>query len=82
MSDSFNIRVDGTEVEVESGISLAAALINAGVWEFRRDSDGSARAPLCAMGICFECRVTVDGQRHQRACMLGCRPGMEIVTGE
>jgi predicted molibdopterin-dependent oxidoreductase YjgC len=29
------------------------------------------------MGICFECRVTVDG-KVVRACQTGCREGMEV----
>ncbi|OYV74133.1 MAG: hypothetical protein B7Z72_00875 [Gemmatimonadetes bacterium 21-71-4] len=33
------------------------------------------------MGVCFECRVTIDGAPHQRACMVTCRPGMSIATG-
>jgi NADPH-dependent 2,4-dienoyl-CoA reductase/sulfur reductase-like enzyme len=32
------------------------------------------------MGICFECRVTVDGVPHQRACILPCAQGMVVET--
>lgn len=79
----FTIRVNGDEIEVAAGTSLAAALINAGIWQFRAAvGGGGLRAPICAMGVCFECRVTLDGQPHQRACMQTCRPGMEVVTGE
>lgn len=79
----FSIEVNGTEIEVAEGTSVAAALINAGIWQFRAAVGGVGfRAPICAMGICFECRVTLDGQPHRRACMETCRPGMEVVTGE
>lgn len=79
----FTIQIDGTDFEVEQGVSLAAALINAGIWKFRTDlSETGFRAPICAMGVCFECRVTVDGQTHRRACMETCRPGMQVVTGD
>ena len=79
----LTIRVDGREIEVEAGTSLAAALINAGIWQFRATVSGEGiRAPICAMGVCFECRVTLDGHSHQRACMQTCRPGMEVVTGD
>jgi len=81
MRSSFSIRVDGVEIEVEEGTSLAAALINAGVWRFRTAVSGEPRAPICAMGICFECRVTVEGQPHRRSCLIPCRPGMEVLTG-
>ena len=81
MNSNISIRIDGDDFEVESGITVAAALINAGLWRFRDDAEGGPRAPICAMGICFECRVTVDGCRHQRACMTVCRSGMEVQTG-
>lgn len=77
----FKIHVNGTEIEVAEGASVAAALVNAGIWQFRAAVGGGGfRAPICAMGICFECRVTLDGQAHRRACMETCRPGMEVVT--
>jgi sarcosine oxidase subunit alpha len=46
----------------------------------RLSVSGERRAPLCGMGICFECRATVDGVPHQRTCLLMCREGMEILT--
>ena len=60
--------------------SLAAALLNAGVTSFRQSVHGEMRGPLCGMGICFECRLTIDGQLHVRSCQLVCRPGMEVET--
>jgi sarcosine oxidase subunit alpha len=32
------------------------------------------------MGICFECRVTIDGASHARSCTLLCTEGMEVRT--
>jgi sarcosine oxidase subunit alpha len=40
----------------------------------------AARGGFCGMGVCQECRVTVDGLPDQRACMLLVRDGMEIAT--
>jgi len=77
----IKVSINGTETSVEEGTSVAAALFNNGVWCYRTSVDGSPRAPLCAMGICFECRVTIDGHAHRRACMESCRAGMEVVTG-
>ncbi len=42
---------------------------------------GEPRGVLCAMGICFECRVTIDGVPHRRACMELVREGMRVETG-
>jgi sarcosine oxidase subunit alpha len=75
------ILVDGRTVEVAEGTTVAAALWNAGVHGFRRSVNGSARGPICAMGICWECRVTLDGEPHRRACMELCADGMEVETG-
>jgi sarcosine oxidase subunit alpha len=32
------------------------------------------------MGVCQECRVTVNGMPDRRACMTLVREGMEVVT--
>lgn len=39
---------------------------------------GEPRAPLCMMGVCFECLVEIDGQKNQQACLLRVRSGMTI----
>ena len=74
------IRIDGRRVQTDEGNTVAAALINEGVWGFRRSPQGESRGPLCAMGICYECRVTIDGEAHRRACMEICRAEMEVAT--
>jgi len=81
MPERFEIQVDGRALQVEAGLTVAAALQNAGQPFTRRSISGEARGPLCAMGICFECRVTIDGEPHRRACVESCRPGMRITTG-
>jgi sarcosine oxidase subunit alpha len=32
------------------------------------------------MGICFECRLTINGTPHAKSCQILCEPGMEIRT--
>jgi sarcosine oxidase subunit alpha len=34
------------------------------------------------MGICFECRVEIDGATHQRACMILAREQMRVRTDD
>ena len=77
----FEIVVDGRPIVVSGDLTLAAALLNAGVVHFRTSVTGEARAPLCGMGSCFECRVRVNGVAHQRACLLPCEEGMIVDTG-
>jgi D-hydroxyproline dehydrogenase subunit gamma len=80
-AERVEIVVDGQRLEVAAGTSVASALLNAGVVAFRRSTRGDARAPLCGMGICYECRVAIDGAPHQRSCMVTVAPGMSIETG-
>lgn len=80
-SRQFTIVVDGRSIAVTGDSTLAAALLNAGVMHFRTSVTGEARAPLCGMGSCFECRVRVNGVAHQRACLLFCEEGMIVETG-
>jgi len=80
MSDTIEIIADGQVMRVERGITLASALLNVKHYVFRRSTTGEPRAPLCGMGICYECRVTVDGVAHRRACMIVVEPGMRVDT--
>lgn len=78
----MEITVDGKRLRVSSGTSVAAAMLAAGITNFRRSVSGGARAPLCGMGICFECRVTIDGRAHVRSCMIACADGMDVRTDD
>lgn len=75
------LHVNGRPIRVPEGVSLAAVLAQAGV-AARRSERGEPRAPLCGMGVCFECRVRVDGQAHVRACITTVREGMEVETDD
>ena len=72
--------VDGRPVTAAAGCSVAAAMMNAGVTRFRRSVGGEPRGPLCGMGVCYECRVTIDGRPHQKSCQVAVAAGMEVVT--
>ncbi|NML32644.1 (2Fe-2S)-binding protein [Paraburkholderia antibiotica] len=80
--DAARIRltIDGRSVEVDSGTTVAAALAMAGVNGSRRSVGGEPRAPLCGMGVCQECRVTIDGHAHTLACQTLCREGQRVDT--
>lgn len=80
MSEGFSITVNGQPVRVAAGASVAAAVVMAGE-PCRFSVSGEPRGPLCGMGICMECRATVNGVPHQRTCQLLCAPGMDVVTG-
>ena len=62
MNNTLNITVDGEALTVPEGISVAAALALTGDPTTRQAVNGDRRAPFCGMGICQECRITVDGE--------------------
>jgi D-hydroxyproline dehydrogenase subunit gamma len=84
MSETIALKVDGRVISVARGSSVVAAVAlatgDAGVVT-RRSVGGGLRGPLCGMGVCQECRVTIDGIAHRLACQTLCAEGMEVVTG-
>jgi D-hydroxyproline dehydrogenase subunit gamma len=79
LPDVVTITINGREIQVKAGTVVSAALLTAGI-PCRRSVTGQLRTALCGMGICFECRATVDGVAHCRTCQLLCRSGMVVET--
>ncbi|MDT8991273.1 FAD-dependent oxidoreductase [Curvibacter sp. APW13] len=69
--------LNGQACTADHGISLMAAMANAGQATTRISVGGEARSALCGMGVCQECRVTVDGQRRL-ACQTPVCEGMVV----
>ena len=80
--ERVRIVVDGAAFEVPAGTSIAAAVLQTGRLALRRSRRGEPRGPLCGMGICFECRLTVDGVAGVRSCQRLVAAGMEIVSDD
>ncbi len=78
-SNSLLLNVNGVPVTVTTGTTVAVAILMIGA-PTRRSVKGEPRGPLCGMGICFECRATIDGIPHQRTCQIVCAQGMEVHT--
>ncbi|MGB8065849.1 MAG: 2Fe-2S iron-sulfur cluster-binding protein [Candidatus Sulfotelmatobacter sp.] len=81
MFNGVTVRVNGSPVAVPSGATVAVAVAIAGQ-ACRISVSGEPRGPLCGMGICFECRVSINGKPHCRSCQTVCEPGMEVTTDE
>src|SRR3954462_14722356 len=79
-NETIPITINGREYQVRSGVSVAAALVKSLGPAFRRSATGERRGPLCGMGMCFECRATVDGHPQRTTCQIFCRAGMDIRT--
>ena len=80
MPETVVLSVDGVSVEMPAGSMVSAAILKTGTYAFRRSATGEPRGPLCGMGICFECRVVIDGEPHCRSCQTVCRDGMNVRT--
>ncbi|MFZ0663737.1 MAG: (2Fe-2S)-binding protein [Acidobacteriaceae bacterium] len=76
---AITLTVNGTDVSVAPGTTVAAAILIAGS-PTRISVTGKPRTPLCGMGICFECRATVNGFAHRRSCQILCESGMDVHT--
>src|SRR5437763_16300942 len=72
------LHVNGRPLVLEPGATAAAALAIAKVPAARLSVAGQPRGPLCGMGICFECRATINGEVHRLTCQVVCADGMAI----
>ena len=79
---SVNFRINGKSNAVKAGTVVAAAILACGAHSIRTSVTGEPRSALCGMGICFECRVTIDGVAHEKSCQILVVEGMEIRTDE
>lgn len=77
--DTVAVEVEGQPVRVPAGASAAAAVLLAGLPSIRDTAvAGSARAPYCMMGVCFDCLVEIDGVPNRQACMIAVAEGMQV----
>jgi sarcosine oxidase subunit alpha len=78
-ASAVSLTVNGQQVSVLAGATVAVAVAIAGQ-VCRTSVSGEPRGPLCGMGICYECRVSINGVTHCRSCQILCEPGMEVRT--
>jgi predicted molibdopterin-dependent oxidoreductase YjgC len=79
----LTLRINGKSVTACAGETLFAVLLAEGIRSLRppiKNQTKTARGGFCGMGVCQECRVTIDGLSDRRACMTEVREGMEVET--
>jgi len=81
MLSQLTVMVNGAPVVVPSGTTVAVAMAMAGQ-ACRTSVSREPRGPLCGMGICFECRVAINGRPHRLGCQALCEEGMDVRTNE
>ncbi|MES0827054.1 (2Fe-2S)-binding protein [Ruegeria sp. SCP11] len=79
--DLVTLSVNGQMVTARKGQSVWSAMAVAGQVETRKAAlSGEARSAYCAMGVCFECMVNIDGLPNQQACLRRVVDGMKVLT--
>lgn len=77
----IEIIVNGKPVKAYEGESVAAAILATGKRSLRTTSKvHEPRGLYCAIGICFECVMTIDNIPNTRTCQAFVRNGMIIET--
>ncbi len=77
----MTIEVDGKRIEAFEGEPIAAALLAAGVVVCRETPKrDEPRGVFCAVGLCIDCMMTVDGKSNTRVCVTPVRNGMVVET--
>lgn len=81
MEHLVTISIDSTPVTVDTGTTVAGAMISQGVtaWRSTRNNE-RPRGLFCGIGACFDCLVTIDSVPNQRACMVRVCEGQQIDT--
>ncbi|MEH6444476.1 MAG: (2Fe-2S)-binding protein [Oceanospirillaceae bacterium] len=74
------VNINGNLFQVPAGSSVWAALALAKDTITRMAPvSEQPRSAYCAMGVCFECLVEIDGQPNRQACLTQVSAGMHIV---
>jgi succinate dehydrogenase/fumarate reductase-like Fe-S protein len=79
MDEQIQLYINNTLISVINGTSVAAAIFQAQMSNSRISVTGQKRAAFCGMGVCQECRVSVNGIRVL-ACQTLCQKGMKVET--
>lgn len=77
----FRFTLNGEPVEAYPGETIATALLAADCRTARRTAHRDApRGVFCAIGVCHDCRMIVDGEANVRTCLVPARAGMVVET--
>lgn len=75
----FEIEVDGERISAYEGETIAAALLASGKRTCRKTTKKKQpRGIYCGIGICFECRMIVDGTPNTRVCQTLATPNCKV----
>jgi len=79
VTNDITIYLDDRPITVAAGDTVAAALLAAGVTDFRSSAViGESREPHCMIGNCYECLVEIDDLPDRQACLVPVAAGMRV----
>ena len=77
----FEIEVDGEKLIAFEGETIAAVLMAAGRRTLRyTPKRNHPRGMYCGIGLCYECRMVINGVPNTRACQTPATPGCRVET--
>lgn len=79
LPENFEIEFNGMTIRAHKDQTIAAALIENGIKTFRKTRKNESRGPFCGIGLCYECRTTVDGVSDVRTCITPAKPGCKVI---
>jgi len=80
-AETIIITVDGEPLNARAGEPVAATLLAHGRRVCRTTvRTGEPRGVFCAIGLCGDCAMQIDGVPGVRACVTPTRAGMRVET--
>ena len=81
LGEKVKILVDGDEIEAHFGEPVAVALLAAGKRTLRKTGKtNEPRGIFCAIGLCTDCVMTVNGVANVRTCITPVEEKMIIQS--
>lgn len=78
---TVTVTVNGQSASAPEGQTVWATMALSGQLTTRKAAlSGEDRSAYCAMGVCFECLVQIDGMPNQQACLRRVSEGMNIQS--
>lgn len=78
-ASEVHLTINDREISVPAGTSVWAAMAQAGETITRLSPvTEQERSAYCAMGVCFECLVEIDGMPNRQACLTQVQDGMSV----
>lgn len=77
---SIEFTLDNKTILATEGQTIAEAMMAAGHKTLRISKEGTHQGVFCGMGVCFGCRMIVDGIPNIRTCVTPVTLGCSVQT--